>query len=84
LRIYISKPRSIETFLAALQAVKTQKKKAANLLFEEIEHDVQDKEKFVVEQIERLKEMNDNYETLLDYEKVLTSVSENMRKMRGG
>jgi hypothetical protein len=75
LRIYISKPRSIETFLAALQAVKTQKKKAANLLFEE---------KFVVEQIERLKEMNDNYETLLDYEKVLTSVSENMRKMRGG
>jgi len=38
------------------------------LLFEEIEHDVLDKEKFVVEQIERLKEMNENYMTLLDYE----------------
>jgi hypothetical protein len=35
--------------LEALQTVKNQKKKAANLLFEEIEHDVRDKEKFVME-----------------------------------
>lgn len=50
LNVPIAKPTSIPAFLDALQAVKTQKRKAANLLFEEIEADVVDKEKFVVEQ----------------------------------
>ena len=49
MRIEINKPKSIPNFLEALQTVKNQKKKAANLLFEEIEHDVRDKEKFVME-----------------------------------
>lgn len=68
LRIHINKPKDVDMFLEALQTLKNQKKKAANLLFEEIEHDVADKEKFVVEQIERIKEMNENFLTLLDYE----------------
>ena len=34
--------------------------------------------------MERLIEMNQNYMTLLDYEQVLTSVQDNMMKMRGG
>ena len=67
-----------------MKTVKNEKQKAANLLFEEIEHDVNDKEKFVVDQLERLLEMNQNYMTLLDYEQVLTSVQDNMKKMRGG
>ena len=71
-------------FLEAMQTLRNEKKKAPNLLFEEIEHDVEEKEKFVVEQIERIKEMNDNFLTLLDYEQVLTSVLDNMKKLRGG
>jgi len=47
--VNITKPKSIRSFLEALSAVKNAKRKASNLLFEEIEHDVQDKEKFVLE-----------------------------------
>jgi hypothetical protein len=61
--------------LEALSAVKTAKKKASNLLFEEIEHDVREKEKFVIEQTEKLREMNDSFLTMLDYEKVLENVA---------
>ena len=49
LKVKINKPKNIKSFLEVLQTVRTQKKKAANLLFEEIEHDVRDKEKFVIE-----------------------------------
>ena len=49
MRILLNKPKDINVFLDALRTVKNEKKKAANLLFEEIEHDVQDKEKFVVD-----------------------------------
>lgn len=84
LKITINKPRNIQAFLDALQAVKSQKKKAANLLFEEIENDVIDKEKFVVEQTERLRQMNEQYLTMLDYEQVLRAVEEHIHKMRGG
>ena len=84
MKISLNKPKNIKAFLDGLQTIKNEKKKAPNLLFEEIEHDVADKEKFVLDQIERIKEMNENYLTLLDYEQVLSSVQDNMRKMRGG
>lgn len=71
----IEKPKSIEQFLGALNTLRVQKRKAANLLFEEIEHDVIGKEKFVIEQVEKVKHMNQNYMTMLDYEKVLEAVS---------
>lgn len=44
------------------------------MLFEEIEHDVKEKEKFVLEQTQKIREMNENYLTMLDYEKVLDNV----------
>jgi hypothetical protein len=44
------------------------------LLFEEIENDVVDKEKFVLEQTERLRQMNEQYLTMLDYKQVLIAV----------
>ena len=68
MKISLNKPKNIKAFLDGLQTIKNEKKKAPNLLFEEIEHDVADKEKFVLDQIERIKEMNENYLTLLDYE----------------
>jgi hypothetical protein len=75
MKVKTNKPKDIDTFMNALGQVRAQKKKAANLLFEEIEQDIIEKEKFVINQTERLKEMNDGYLTMLDYEKVLRTVS---------
>jgi hypothetical protein len=84
LKVKVNKPKSINTFLEALSAVKNAKKKASNLLFEEIEHDVLDKEKFVIEQTEKLREMNESFYTMLDYEKVLENVKEILPRLNGG
>lgn len=84
MRIPIFKPRSIPSFLEALQAIKNQKKKAASLLFEEIEQDIKDKEKFVYDQTEKIREMNESYLTMLDYEKVLENVCELLPRLQGG
>ena len=45
----MNKPKDIIVFLETLRTVKNEKKIAPNLLFEEIEHDVNDKEKFVLD-----------------------------------
>ncbi|CDW80575.1 v-type atpase 116kda subunit family protein [Stylonychia lemnae] len=84
LKVKIQKPKSIKSFLEALSAVKNAKNKASNLLFEEIEHDVRDKEKFVIEQTEKLREMNESFLTMLDYEKVLENVSIVLPQIQGG
>lgn len=84
LKVKINKPKNIQSFLEVLQTVRTQKKKAANLLFEEIEHDVRDKEKFVIEQVEKIREMNENYLTMLDYQKVLECVRDVLPHLRTG
>ena len=84
LKVKINKPKSIKSFLEALSAVKNAKKKTSNLLFEEIEHDVQDKEKFVIDQTEKLREMNESFLTMLDYEQVLINVAKILPQIRGG
>jgi len=60
--------------LDSLQLIKNQKKKAANLLFEEIEQDIKEKEKFVMDQIIKIKEMQETYLTMIDFMKVLENV----------
>jgi len=70
--------------LEALEALRTSRRKAANLLFEEIEHDIIDKEKFVIEQTGKIREMNESYLTMLDYEKVLENVQILLPSIREG
>ena len=53
-------------------------------MFEEIEHDVRDKEKFVIEQTEKLREMTESFLTMLDYEKVLENVAIVLPQIQGG
>ena len=53
-------------------------------MFEEIEHDIKDKEKFVIEQTDKLREMNESYLTMLDYEKVLENVGKLLPRLRAG
>lgn len=71
MRIKIVKPKNQQMFLESLAEIQTIKKKAVNMLFEEIEQEVIEKDRFVTNQIEKLKEMQDSYQTLLDYAQVL-------------
>ena len=54
------------------------------MLFEEIEHDIMEKERFVIEQTETLKEMNDSYTTMIDYSRVLKAVLELIPRIQAG
>jgi hypothetical protein len=49
MNIPILKPVDIKSFLDILKSLSKEKKKAANLLFEEIEQDIMGKERFVIE-----------------------------------
>jgi hypothetical protein len=84
MKVPINKPEDVKSFLDSLKDITKHKKKASNLLFEEIEHDIMDKERFVLEQTEKLKEMNDSYLTMIDYAKVLKCVSVIIPRIQAG
>jgi hypothetical protein len=73
-KVNIIKPKDQEAFLESLEGLQISKKKAINMLFEEIEADVNEKDRFVTLQVEKLREMAESYQTMLDYEKVLFNV----------
>lgn len=54
------------------------------MLFEEIEQEVISKDRFVTDQMEKLKEMNENFITMLDYQKVLQKVAVVLPMISGG
>lgn len=84
MNVEIVKPKDVGHFLGNLEKLRATKKRAANLLFEEIESDVVQKERFVVDQTERLKEMNDSYLTMIDYKNVLQKVGEIIPRIHAG
>jgi uncharacterized coiled-coil protein SlyX len=51
-----------------LDLLSKNKKKAVNMLFEEIEQEVTEKEAFVTQQIDKLQEMTESFQTMIDYE----------------
>jgi hypothetical protein len=84
MNVPITKPADVESFLDSLKDITKHKKKASNILFEEIEVDIMEKERFVIEQTEKLKEMNDSYLTMIDYAKVLKCVSVIIPRIQAG
>ena len=74
LTVPVTKPRDIDSFLASLNEIRSQRKRAANLLFEAIENDVIEQERFVIEQTEKIKEIDDNFNTMCEYQQVLRHV----------
>ena len=60
LTVPVTKPRDIDSFLASLNEIRSQRKRAANLLFEAIENDVIEQERFVIEQTEKIKALLHN------------------------
>jgi ribosomal silencing factor RsfS len=65
--IQINKPRDERAFLDSMVVLANIKKKAVSMLFEEIEQEVHEKERFVTLQIDKLQEMTDSFQTMLDY-----------------
>ena len=60
--------------------MKQERRKAENVLIDDIEADVIQKEKFLTEQIANLKEMSDNYNNLVETKKVIAVVSQIMNQ----
>lgn len=80
----MNKPKDANNFLDSLQIVKKEKMKAANLLFEEIENDVMQKEKFVSEQMDKMRRMKDSHSMLVDFQEVLIQVLDIYKAIGGG
>ena len=51
------KPSSIETFQNQVNKLKEERRKGENVLVDEVERDIEQKEKFISEQIRTLQEM---------------------------
>jgi hypothetical protein len=58
--------------LDALQVLRDEKRKAENVLLDEVENDVEMKEKFITEQISTLTEMQANLNTLIEHKNVIS------------
>lgn len=71
LRVDVKKPKDITTFLSCINALKAEIKTADSMLFEDIEKKVSEREAFVMNQSEKIKEMDEAYLELLDHEQVL-------------
>lgn len=76
LKIKVPKVGSVEGFKTALAKVLAEKRKAENVLLDEIEGDVQQKERFLSEQIETLQEMNNNLNALIEHKAVISIASQ--------
>lgn len=74
MRVPLVKPKSIDKFLQTLNAIQEQRRKASHLLFDEVETEFIDKEKFLNTQNETLKGIRENFANLKDYSQVLETV----------
>lgn len=48
-KVKLTKPKSVKIFLDALSILQQEKRKAENLLLDEVEHDIDSKERFISE-----------------------------------
>ena len=71
----VNKVGTLDNFNGALTRLREDRRKAENVLLDDIEVDVLQKEKFLTEQIANLKEMSENYNNLIESKRVITVVS---------
>lgn len=55
----------------ALSVIVKERQKAENVLLDEVETDIENKEKFISEQVKTLQEMFDNRNTMIEHKGVL-------------
>lgn len=59
----------------SLKILQAEKRKAENVLLDEVETDVEMKERFISEQIRTLSEMQSNMNTLIEHKNVVSAAS---------
>jgi hypothetical protein len=70
-RVRLQKPKDVKTFIEQLSILGKERKKAENVLLDEIENDIESKERFISEQVRTLSEMQNNMNTLIEHKNVL-------------
>jgi V-type H+-transporting ATPase subunit a len=75
LGVHIKKPKSPQQFLDNISAMHRGRKKSASLYFEEVEIQMKEKEKFVAQQTDVLKNMHGNLNRLIEYKTVLSKAA---------
>lgn len=74
-RVKLTKPKSVQAFLDSLKILQAEKRKAENVLLDEVETDIESKEKFISEQIKTLSDMQSNVNTLIEHKNVVAVAS---------
>ena len=67
----MAKAQTLEAFGKALGTLRSERKKAETVLLDDLEGDIEQKEKFVLEQVATLTEMTENKNTLIENKCVL-------------
>lgn len=75
LNVNLQKPKDAKSFLENINAVYRNRKKSSSLFFEELEQEVKNKDAFVSQQIDILKNMHDNLNHLVQYKTVLSKAA---------
>lgn len=60
-RVPLGKPQDIDEFLNCVSRLREERKKSEQVLLEEIENDIEGKEKFISEQVLTLEEIISNF-----------------------
>ena len=71
-KVKLTKPKSIRQFLDSIQVIRDEKRKAENVLLDEIEQDVSSKERFITEKVATLSEMQEGLNTLIEHKNVIS------------
>ena len=74
-RVKLVKPKSLDSFLNSLKILQAERRKAENVLLDEVETDVEQKEKFISEQVKTLSDMQNNMNTLIEHKNVVAAAS---------
>lgn len=81
--IRVTPPENIQGFLTQLKRIKENKKKAINLLLDEIQKDITDQEAFVQEQNKQLKDNESSLTKLKDQLQVLKAAQSMIPELQG-
>ncbi len=75
LKVKVNKVGNLDNFNQALSRVKAERRKAEDVILDDIESDVIQKARFLEDQVTSLREMSENLNTLIESKRVITVVS---------
>lgn len=81
--IKVVRPKDVTVFAQNISSIEQEKQKSHDLLFEAIEEDVRDREKFVSDQTKTIENIKDNINELEDYREVIEFIHEMTNSLAG-